>query len=173
MKNDAELHRDVKKVMGVSDIFRLTNTQIQNIIDYVNDQVHKTITIGNDQNYMTLAETISSVIPQISRTSLIYDRTYFCNKTLDQYPNLYREFSSENFDYYGITDDISCGSKRTCLLCSLDHDDEESIEDAARNYFSVSETETETETKSETIPKLPKLAETPETSPKLTNFGQN
>ncbi|UZO21336.1 uncharacterized protein OCT59_013732 [Rhizophagus irregularis] len=112
MKNDAELHRDVKKV-------------------------HKTITIGNDQNYMTLAETISSVIPQISRTSLIYDRTYFCNKTLNQYPNLYREFSSENFDYYGITDDISCGSKRTCLLCSLDHDDEESIEGRykAGSYF--------------------------------------
>ncbi|PKY60727.1 hypothetical protein RhiirA4_431335, partial [Rhizophagus irregularis] len=32
------------------------------------------------------------------------------------------EFSSENFDYYGITGETSCP------LCSLDHDDEESIE---------------------------------------------
>ena len=107
---------------SASDISRLTNTQIQNIIDYVNDQVHKTVTIGNDQSHMTSAETISSVTPQTSRTSLTYDRTYFRNKTLDQYPNLCREFSSENFDYYGITDETSCP------LCSLDHDDEESIE---------------------------------------------
>ena len=74
------------------------------------------------KSHMTSAETISSVTPQTSRTSLTYDRTYFRNKTLDQYPNLCREFSSENFDYYGITDETSCP------LCSLDHDDEESIE---------------------------------------------
>ena len=51
-----------------------------------------------------------------------YDHTYFLNKTLDQYPNLYREFSSEDFDYYGITDET------LCPLCKLDHSDEESIE---------------------------------------------
>ncbi|RIA96856.1 hypothetical protein C1645_814904 [Glomus cerebriforme] len=51
-----------------------------------------------------------------------YDRSYFRNKTLDQYPTLYREFSSENFDYYGITD------KTSCSLCKLDHNDEESRE---------------------------------------------
>ncbi|GBC04231.1 hypothetical protein RclHR1_05580016 [Rhizophagus clarus] len=50
------------------------------------------------------------------------NRSYFRNKTLDQYPALYREFSSENFDYYGITDETSCP------LCKLDHNDEESIE---------------------------------------------
>ena len=58
-------------------------------------------------------------------------RSYFCNKTLDQYSTLYREFSSENFDYYGITDETSCP------LCSLDHDDDNSIEGRykARSYF--------------------------------------
>jgi hypothetical protein len=66
---------------------------------------------------------ISSFAPQASRTNPTYDRSYFRNKTLDQYPNLYREFSSENFDYYGITNDTSCP------LCKLsDHGDEESIE---------------------------------------------
>ena len=57
-------------------------------------------------------------------------RTYFLNKTLDYYPNLYREFSSENFNYYGITNEISC------LLCKLGHDDEE-IESRykAESYF--------------------------------------
>ena len=55
-------------------------------------------------------------------TSAGYDWDYFCNKTLDQYPTLYREFSSENFDYYGITDET------LCPLCKLGHDDEESIE---------------------------------------------
>ncbi len=65
---------------------------------------------------------ISSVTPQASRTNPTYDCTYFRNKTLDQYSTLYREFNSENFDYYGITDETSCP------LCKLDHDDEESIE---------------------------------------------
>ncbi|GBB91838.1 hypothetical protein RclHR1_19240005 [Rhizophagus clarus] len=53
-----------------------------------------------------------------------YDRSYFCNKILDQYPNLYRECSSENFDYYGITDETLCGDY-ICPLCKLGHDDEE------------------------------------------------
>ena len=45
--------------------------------------------------------------PIIPRTNPTYDRTYFHNKILDQYPNLYREYSSENFDYYRITDETS------------------------------------------------------------------
>ncbi|RGB35642.1 hypothetical protein C1646_759115 [Rhizophagus diaphanus] len=49
---------------NASDISRLINIQIQNIIDYVNNQIYKTITIGNDQSHMTLAEMISSVTPQ-------------------------------------------------------------------------------------------------------------
>jgi hypothetical protein len=123
---------------SASDISRLNNTQIQNIIDYVNDRLHvisKTVTNGNDQSHMTSAETISSVTPQTSRTSLTYDRTYFRNKTLDQYPALYRECSCENFDYYGITDETSCGDY-ICPLCKLGHDDEEiEGEYKAGSYF--------------------------------------
>jgi hypothetical protein len=155
---------------SASDISRLNNTQIQNIIDYVNDRVHvisKTVTNGNDQSHVTENFENSEKIlpiplgstPQITpakaddndltdlkeedfcggevlianvlSTSQSYDRSYFRNKTLDQYPNLYREFSSENFDYYGITDETSCP------LCKLGHDDEESIEGRykAGSYF--------------------------------------
>ena len=57
-----------------------------------------------------------------SQLNPTYDCTYFRNKTLGQYPNLCKEFSSENFDYYGITDETSCP------LCKLDHDNEEGIE---------------------------------------------
>ncbi|GBB91456.1 hypothetical protein RclHR1_18770011 [Rhizophagus clarus] len=54
------------------------------------------------------------------------DHSYFRNKILDQYPSLYREGSSENFDYYGITDETSCPPGPTiCPLCKLGHDDEE------------------------------------------------
>ncbi|RIA98924.1 hypothetical protein C1645_812094 [Glomus cerebriforme] len=49
----------------------------------------------------------------------IYDYAYFHNKALDQYFNLYKEFSSENVDYYRIT------NKTLCPLCKLDHDNEE------------------------------------------------
>jgi hypothetical protein len=67
----------------------------------------------------------------IANVSQSYDRSYFRNKTLDEYPNLYREFSSENFDYYGIT------NEKLCPLCKLEHGDEESIEGTykAGSYF--------------------------------------
>ena len=65
---------------------------------------------------------ISSITHQASRNNPIYNHIYFHDKMLDQYPTLYREFNSENFDYYGITDETSCP------LCKLDHDNEKSIE---------------------------------------------
>ena len=46
------------------------------------------------------------------------DHSYFRNKILDQYPNLFKEGSNENFDYYGITE------KTSCPLCELGHNDE-------------------------------------------------
>ena len=55
-------------------------------------------------------------IPQSNPT---YDWVHFRNKILGQYSNLFREFNSENFDYYGITDETSCP------LCKLGHDNEE------------------------------------------------
>ena len=67
-------------------------------------------------------EVVIASVSSASQSKPTYNRTYFRNKTLDQYPSLYREFSSENFDYYGITDETSCP------LCKLDHGDEESIE---------------------------------------------
>jgi hypothetical protein len=70
---------------------------------------------------------ISPATPQAS-VSLV-SIPNFRNKTLDQYPNLYREFSSENFDYYGIT------NEKLCPLCKLKHDDEESIEGTVRIVY--------------------------------------
>ena len=69
-------------------------------------------------------EVVIASVSSASQSKPTYDHTYFRNKTLDQYPNLYREFSSENFDYYGITDETSCGNY-ICPLCKLGHDDEE------------------------------------------------
>ncbi|GET51813.1 ribonuclease H-like domain-containing protein [Rhizophagus irregularis DAOM 181602=DAOM 197198] len=75
---------------------------------------------SHEKKIMT-PEIISLITHQANRNNPTYNHIYFCNKILDQYSNLYREFNSENFDYYGITDGTSYP------LCKLDHDDEESI----------------------------------------------
>ena len=89
----------------------------------------KTVPSGNDQ-IKAEVNTLANILLE-SQSKPTYDRTYFRNKTLDQYPNLYREFSSEDFDYYGITDET------LCPLCKLDHDDEEGIDGRyeAGSYF--------------------------------------
>ncbi|CAG8656572.1 19151_t:CDS:1 [Cetraspora pellucida] len=51
-----------------------------------------------------------------------YTRGYFRSKLLEQYPDLYKECSSENVDYYGIN------AESLCPICKLIHEDEEGIE---------------------------------------------
>ena len=76
-------------------------------------------------NESTLKKIDTKVVSPISQPeSLVYDRTYFCKKILDQYPNLNIECSSENFDYYEITDETSC-EDYIYPLCELSHDEEE------------------------------------------------
>ena len=113
---------------SATEISKLTNAQIQNVIDqvkkYISDhQYHvtlKTVPSGNDQikDEMSTSASVSSAFQSKP------DHSYFRNKILDQYPNLYRECSIENFDYYGITDETTCGDY-ICPLCKLGHDDEE------------------------------------------------
>ncbi|UZO14259.1 uncharacterized protein OCT59_005719 [Rhizophagus irregularis] len=75
---------------SATKILKLTNAQIQNVID------QGMIRLSTSANVLSIFSS--------NQSKPTYDRSYFCNKTLNQYPNLYREFSSENFDYYGITD---------------------------------------------------------------------
>ena len=126
-------------------ISRLTDAQIQNIMNLYTDELTKSqklIGVNNCSRTRDLPaevpafsqpnaspEMISSDMFQASVSSAsqskpAYDHSYFRNKILDQYPNLYRECSSKNFDYYGITDETSCGDY-ICPLCKLGHDDEE------------------------------------------------
>ncbi|RIB07604.1 hypothetical protein C2G38_417445 [Gigaspora rosea] len=105
---------------SASDISRLTNIQIQNIIKYVKDyEKSKTVTNGNDQ--LHVAEISTEVSVSISLSNPTHDRIYFRNKILGQYPDIYREFSSEKFDYYGLID------KSLCPACKSSHKDEKSI----------------------------------------------
>ncbi|RIA78660.1 hypothetical protein C1645_842730, partial [Glomus cerebriforme] len=106
----------IKQVSYSADaISSLSYPQIQNIIDHVSSVIsshNETVKILHDQSHVT-----SKINPA---NAYIPPKA----KTLDQYPTLYREFSSENFDYYGITDETSCGDY-ICPLCKLGHDDEE------------------------------------------------
>jgi len=48
------------------------------------------------------AKVSKSTLPTIfyQPESPVHNYSYFCNKTLDQYYNLYRKYSSEDIDYY-------------------------------------------------------------------------
>ncbi len=125
---------------SASAISNLYDNQIQDIINDFPKKATNTDDIGyedsvpNWNGHVTLKTdkteiqanplgvSTSANVLSVSQSKPTNDCIYFLNKILDCYPNLYREFSSENFDYYGITDKISC------LLCKLDHGDEESIE---------------------------------------------
>ncbi|RIA94655.1 hypothetical protein C1645_817710 [Glomus cerebriforme] len=107
--------RDVKSKNGINDksVRTLVYSEIKPLLpditdiqDIINNFPKKAINI-DDAGY----EGYEDSIPNWNR------------HTLDYYPNLYREFSSENFDYYGITDETSYP------LCKLDHSDGESIEE--------------------------------------------
>ncbi|CAG8775083.1 20091_t:CDS:2, partial [Racocetra fulgida] len=74
-------------------------------------------------------ETKISSTPQVSIQT--HDRAYFRNKILWSYSDLYKEFSSENFDYYGIHE----GS--LCRVCRQSHEEGQSIKGRykAGSYF--------------------------------------
>jgi hypothetical protein len=111
----------IKQVtFSVYDISSLTINQIQSVIKNVTS-AGRTPEVPK-RNHVTSVTNRDDQINVSAEVTTTYDRSYFRNKTLDQYPALYREFSSENFDYYGITDETSCP------LCKLNHNDEESIE---------------------------------------------
>src|SRR6266498_1496506 len=131
---------------SISAISNLSDNQIQNIINdfskkatntdnedsvpnwngHVILKTNKTEIQADPLGVSTLANVLSA-----SQSNPTYNCTYFRNKMLDQYSTLYREFSSENFDYYGIT------NEKICPLCELKHDEEESLEGRykAGSYF--------------------------------------
>ncbi|UZO02113.1 uncharacterized protein OCT59_020607 [Rhizophagus irregularis] len=90
---------------------------------------HVSNSSGDSSSSKKLDAKVKVVPPIPQPETLVHDRSYFSNKTLDQYPNLYREFSSEDFDYYGINDET------LCPLCKLDHDDEEGIDETGHESW--------------------------------------
>ncbi|CAJ0910628.1 10221_t:CDS:2, partial [Entrophospora sp. SA101] len=80
------------------------------------------IDISISSNLSPENETEVSASPIFS-SNPAHSHAYFCNKTLEQYPNLYQEGSDGNDDYYGITDES------LCPLCKLDHDNDNGIEE--------------------------------------------
>ncbi|RIA96580.1 hypothetical protein C1645_815270 [Glomus cerebriforme] len=134
--NTLELEK-IKQIFYSTDaILSLNYQQIQNIIDYMNlviNSHNETIKILYNQNHIISKINLTNIYipPKALQSKPTYDQSYFYSKILDQYPNLYREFSNENFDYYGIT------NKTSCLLYKLNYSDEENIEGKykAESYF--------------------------------------
>ncbi|UZO24471.1 uncharacterized protein OCT59_016769 [Rhizophagus irregularis] len=116
-----------QKILRARKLYKLFNTLgIEKIkqVSYSADVYFGSILAPNTKYYKSSKVSTSENVLSAFQSNPTYDYTYFRNKTLDQYPTLYREFSSENFDYYGITDETSC-EDYICPLCKLGHDDKE------------------------------------------------
>ncbi|PKY53167.1 hypothetical protein RhiirA4_471220 [Rhizophagus irregularis] len=108
------LREDCIFVDDINSLFYITLLPVIAVTADITDDCTITADITGDGTVATDTAGISTVPIDIQITYKI--------KQKQDIPNLCKEFSSENFDYYGITD------KTSCLLCSLDHNDEESIE---------------------------------------------
>ncbi|PKY30859.1 hypothetical protein RhiirB3_487531 [Rhizophagus irregularis] len=121
---------------SVSSISKITYKDIQYIIDNMSVDYSIKIesstcaqpkeTLLSDEKNSELSHPDLSSGSDKKNSELSHTNTSK-SKILDQYSNLYRECSIENFDYYGITDETTC-EDYICLLCKLGHDDEK-IED--------------------------------------------
>ncbi|CAG8657761.1 19432_t:CDS:2, partial [Racocetra fulgida] len=102
-----------------------TEVSVTSIPSILSSQIssHSATSSGNSEDKM-VEEVNASFNPT-------HTRAYFRNKILGQYPDIYREFSSEKFDYYGLID------KSLCPACKSSHKDEKSIRGRyeAESYF--------------------------------------
>ena len=125
---------DTTALITLLSMGRITREKIVNASQTIPAEV-PAFSQPNASPEMISSDMFQASVSSASQPKPAYDHSYFRNKILDQYPNLYRECTCENFDYYGITDETSCGNY-ICPLCKLGHDDEE-IEGRykARSYF--------------------------------------
>ncbi|CAG8509827.1 1863_t:CDS:2 [Ambispora gerdemannii] len=117
--------------------------QLDNVSELRNDQSHvisensesleeivtnlsRSICISPKIEVNTLAKSLTSG-PNVSEAQVRRQDLDSAKKTLEQYPTLYYEYSSENFDYYRITNETLCS------LYKLNHEDEEGIEGKYKN----------------------------------------
>src|SRR5256884_9235887 len=78
---------------------RITSEKIVNASQTIPAEV-PAFSQPNASPEMILSDMFQASVSSASQSKPAYDHSYFRNKILDQYPNLYREYSSENFDYY-------------------------------------------------------------------------
>ncbi|CAG8802481.1 20595_t:CDS:1, partial [Gigaspora rosea] len=136
---------------GVRSISELTDVQILNIIKQVTEKTRDILTVGQELNHTTeilpKADSVDSkkspdiTLKELSETKVsipkqnnpIRDCAYFRNKILRRHSDLYKEFSSEKFDYYGILE----GS--LCPVCKKSHEEGKSVKGRyeAGSYFII------------------------------------
>ena len=78
---------------------KLPNTEIS--ISLISQTLKTNLTnVSEAQEQYSDSVEITNVLsaPSSNQSKPAYDHSYFCNKILDQYPNLYRECSCENFN---------------------------------------------------------------------------
>jgi hypothetical protein len=117
-EKNSRIHVTLEMITTTAPQSRMTSKKIVNA-----SQTIPAFSQPNDLPEMISSDMSQASVSSASQSKPAYDHSYFRNKILDQYPNLYRECSSENFDYYGITDETS--GDYICPLCKLDYDDEE------------------------------------------------
>ncbi|CAG8627314.1 133_t:CDS:10 [Ambispora gerdemannii] len=94
----------------------LTTTRCQNHVTEILPKILPE-TKASEESISSTSQ-LEKTLPE-KQNNPVYSCVSFRKKVLDQYLDLYYEFSSENIDYYRITDETLCS------LCNLDYDDDE------------------------------------------------
>ncbi|CAJ0825914.1 6241_t:CDS:1, partial [Entrophospora sp. SA101] len=148
-KNGVGIDKIKRITYSANEISKLTNAQIQNIINHVlsaelawsktmnkiRDRSNSEVNVPDIKDKSETRDFVSSK-PEIKvnvSSNPTRDHAYFRNKILWQFSDLYKTFSNKKFDYYGIIE----GS--LCPICKLNHEDGKSVKGKyeAGSYFII------------------------------------
>ncbi|RHZ53802.1 hypothetical protein Glove_437g26 [Diversispora epigaea] len=106
-------------------------SEIVNVIDGFSDSNSNGSEDDNEDEFLSEKDKSLPETKVSTPFNPVHAHANFCNKTLEQYPDIFYEYNNEGVDYYGIN------AETLCPICKLNHENEEGVEDnyEAGSYY--------------------------------------